>query len=218
MRVPIHEALRYLGIHAPDEAALSLARSQAELLESRVTPRFVWKMCSLEKRPDGWELKEAGFCLPGALADRMLADCDRAALLLCTLGAGFDALLRTVQARDMAKAAVLDACGSAWIEACCGEAEEEIAARYPGLFLTDRFSPGYGDLPLALQGDWLKALDGEKRLGVTENAAHLLVPVKSVTAAVGLSPAPQPARIRGCAFCALAGECAYRERGLFCGS
>ena len=27
----------------------------------------------------------------------------------------------------------------------------EITARFPGMYLTDRFSPGYDDLPLSLQ-------------------------------------------------------------------
>ena len=88
----------------------------------------------------------------------------REVLMLCTIGAGFETLLRAASARDMAKAAMLDACGSAYAEAGCDEAEQAIAARFPEKFLTDRFSPGYGDLPLSLQPALCDALDSQRRL------------------------------------------------------
>ena len=218
MRISVEEALRYAGVTRPDPALQAQAEEQARLLESRLRPRSVYRVCSLARTPEGWLLPEAGITLPGKLADRVLRGCEKAVLLLCTLGAGFDALLAAAQARDMASALLLDACGSAYVEAGCDEAQEEIAGRYPDLFLTDRFSPGYGDLPLSLQGDWLRALNGEKRLGVYETDAHILLPAKSVTAAVGLAHQPQPAVVWGCAACALRETCAYRERGLFCGA
>lgn len=77
--------------------------------------------------------------------------CSHAALLVCTLGTTFDALARQVQARDFADALLLDGFGGAYVEAGCNAAEREIAAKLPGKYLTDRFSPGYGDLPLDVQ-------------------------------------------------------------------
>ena len=163
---------------------------------------------------DGEELEGAGLVLTGGMARKMLADCDRAVLLCCTLGAGFEAMLRAEQARSMARAALLDACGSAWVEAGCDGAEREIAARFPGLYLTDRFSPGYGDLPLALQRDICGVLDAPRRLGVQVGDSLLLNPAKSVTAVIGLSETPQPARVRGCGFCAMRESCQYRKLSL----
>ena len=85
-------------------------------------------------------------------------------------------LLRAGQARWMARAALLDACGSAWVEAGCDGAQAEISARFPGLHPTDRFSPGYGDLPLSLQRDICGALDAPRRLGVQVTDSLLLNP------------------------------------------
>ena len=127
-------------------------------------------------------------------------------------------LLRAGQARSMARAAMLDACGSAWVEAGCDEAEKEIAARFPGLHLTDRFSPGYGDLPLAMQKDICAVLDAPRRLGVQVTDSFLMNPSKSVTAVVGLSDRAQPARVRGCGCCILRENCQYRKEGKTCGS
>lgn len=217
MTISISEVLRYLGASGADEAARLAVGQAAEELAATLAPRFVYKVFSVEHTDSGAFLPEAGLFLPGAMAKTMLQGCNRAALLCCTLGAAFDRLLRMTQARDMAKAAILNACGSAYAEAGCDEAEKEIASRYPGMYLTDRFSPGYGDLPLTLQPDFIAALDAGRRLGVTVTDSLLMLPAKTVTAIIGLSESPQPARIRGCGFCALKEHCAYRERGTHCG-
>ena len=217
MTIPISEVLRYLGASAADEATWLAVEQAAEELAATLAPRFVYKVFSVEHTVSGAFLPGAGLFLPGAMAKTMLQSCGQAALLCCTLGAAFDRLLRMTQARDMAKAAILNACGSAYAEAGCDKAEKEIASRYPGMYLTDRFSPGYGDLPLTLQPVFIAGLDAGRRLGVTVTDSLLMLPAKTVTAVIGLSELPQPARIRGCGFCALKENCAYRERGTHCG-
>ncbi len=218
MNVDVNQALRYAGVKEPEVNALRAAQRAAEQVEKRASPRYTYRVFNIAHTEQGVSLPEAGLLLPGKLAETMLADCNRAVLLLCTLGAEFDRLLRTAQARDMAQALYIDACGSSFVEQGCDAAEREIAARHPGLYLTDRFSPGYGDFPLALQLDFLRTLNGEKRLGVCAAPSYLLNPMKSVTAVIGLSDKPQPARIRGCAFCAFKQNCAFRERGMTCAS
>ena len=218
MNVDVKEALRCAGVRDPDEAALRAVQQAAEQVEKNASARYIYKVFPLAHSENAISLPDAGLTLPGSLAKTMLSECAKAVLLLCTLGAGFDRLLRTAQARDMAQALYIDACGSAYVEQVCDGAEKEIAARYPGLYLTDRFSPGYGDLPLSIQPELLRALNGEKRLGVCAGSSYLLNPMKSVTAVIGLSDRPQRARIRGCAFCALREGCTYRERGMTCGT
>ncbi len=204
MKLELSEPLRYLGVRgSPDPALLEELSAVADKLTRSVTPRYVWRVFPLTHRAEGQALEGAGLTLAGSMAKRMLAECSQAVLLACTLGAGFEVLLRSEQARSMARAAMLDACGSAWAEAGCDSAGEEIAVRFPGRYLTDRFSPGYGDLPLAAQKDICAILDAPRRLGVQVTDSFLMNPSKSVTAVIGLSDRPQPARIRGCGFCNL---------------
>ena len=123
--------------------------------------------------------------LPGKLAENMLAECGNAVLLVCTLGAGFDRMLKEWEVRDMARAAVMDVCGSAWTE--------------------------------SVQADFLRATDAGRKLGITVNESFLMMPCKTVTAVIGLSGKLQGAKIRGCAYCAMREDCAYRKGGKFCG-
>ena len=217
MKIPVDEALRYIGAANADEATRRMAEETAGLLENRLRPRFLWHAFRISREGTGICLAEAGIRLPGKMAETMLAECDTAALLTVTLGAGFDRMMKEWETRDMARAAVMDSCGSAWTESVCDEAEEAIRERFPGKYCTDRFSPGYGDLPLSLQPEILRALDAGRKLGITANDSFLLLPCKSVTAVIGLSDRPQPARIRGCAYCGLRETCKYRKRGEHCG-
>lgn len=214
MRPDIDEALRYLGVRGPAEPSLrSRAETLAQELTAHITPRCTWRPLPLTRK--GGTLFLAGVPLPGHSAARMLADCQQAALLLCTLGAEFDLWLRRLQARDMSAAVMLDALGSAYVESACDAAEAEIAARFPDMYHTDRFSPGYGDLPLSLQPALLE-LGESRRIGVSCNDSLLMTPQKSVSALIGLACKPQAARIRGCAHCSMNKTCTHRKAGNTC--
>lgn len=217
MELSVAEALRYLGAdgQAPESLQADVT-AVAQRLMHAVQPRYTYRVFTLQRTKDAFFLPEIGLLLPGTDAARMLEQCDQAVLLACTLGAQFETLLRAEQARDMAKAVILDACGSAWVEAGCDQAEQELAARLPGRFLTDRFSPGYGDLPLSLQPDICAALDTPRRLGLHTTKHFLMNPSKSVTAIIGISNQPQMARIRGCAYCSMGETCAVRKGGKNC--
>lgn len=219
IHIPVSEVLRYLGMGtikrsdgsdriAEGETDVSAIVSEtAAVLEKTLHPVWTFKFFDLQEAKEGIYLPGAGIMLTGELARKMLQNSSQAVLLLCTLGAPFDLMLRRYQARDMASAVILDACGSAYVESGCDAAEEEIRSLIPEMYLTDRFSPGYGDLPLELQDDFVRVLDGRRRLGVAVTESKLMIPGKTVTAVLGVSEKPQAARIRGCAFCSMRESC-----------
>ena len=120
MELNVDEALRYLGIggQAAESIRASVA-AVADKLTAAIQPRYTYRMCSLQKTEAGFLLPEAELVLPGADAAKMLEQCDQAVLMACTLGTQFETLLRREQARDMSRAVILAACGSAWVEAGC---------------------------------------------------------------------------------------------------
>ena len=88
--------------------------------------------------------------------------------------------------------------------------------RLAGKYLTNRYSPGYGDLPLEVQKPLLEYLNAGRAIGLTLTATNLMVPRKSVTAILGISDRPRPLVLGGCSHCPLLTKCSWRERGERC--
>lgn len=202
---------RYLRMNpAADAGAFMRVQNVCEAMENALLPGYVFRLFPIIKTESGPRLGNDGPLLPGFSAGRMLRGCHSAAVLTATLGFDYERLISTAQKRDMAEAVILDACASAYIEKVADEAETEIVQRCGG-YLTDRFSPGYGDLPLSLQPEIIRMTDAEKWLGVHVLDSCLLTPVKTVTALIGISDTPRPALIRGCAYCSLQKNCLYKK-------
>ena len=87
-----------------------------------------------------------------------------------------------------------------------------------GLYLTGRYSPGYGDWPIAVQPRLAAVLDTPRRIGLYVTDTFLMLPRKSVTAVLGAGRAPVSGQRAGCAHCALRDKCEYRKRGESCES
>ena len=138
--------------------------------------------------------------------------------MAATLSAGVDGLLRQSQLRDLGRSLVLEACATAAIEEVCDRGEAMIRGQYPGRVLTSRYSPGYGDLPVTVQGAFLALLDAPRRLGLCATGSSILTPRKSVTAVIGVreAGAGTPEDGRGCAVCRLRESCPYRKAGTVC--
>ncbi|MCL2638620.1 MAG: hypothetical protein FWD48_09655 [Oscillospiraceae bacterium] len=144
------------------------------LLQSVITPRYVWKTADIN-------------CtfLQGSDIKKHVENCDKIIVLAATLGLQVDELIRQTEAADMAGAVVLDALASAAIEQVCDEAMKKIQLSTVNCQLSTRFSPGYGDFPLEVQGELLALLGAKKKIGLYVNESNLLIPRKSVTAVIG---------------------------------
>ena len=210
------ETLRYLGFSGgplPEAVLEQLEAAERELLRVSV-PRAVWRL--FDRGADG-ELSGTGFVPAGEDIKEFLKDCDQVILMAATLGMEAETLLRRAQAKDMAMALILDAAAGAAVENVCDNLCADLAEAFAPRFLTDRFSPGYGDLPLGQQEDLFRLLDITRRIGVSLTESGLMLPQKSVTALIGVSSRPQSRRGRGCDGCALSADCAYRKDGTSCG-
>ncbi len=210
------QVLRYLGCGgAYDEALEAELRRWSETFRAEAEPRAVWKLFPL--LPD-LTLEGTCFRCAGESVRALLKDCDQVILMAATLGSSVERLIRRTEVSDMAGALILDACGSAAIENVCDNLCDDLAAAFKPRYLTDRFSPGYGDMPLSQQRELFSALDVTRRIGVALTDSGLMLPQKSVTALIGVSDRPQTMRPRGCAACGLHDSCAYRKDGKSCGT
>ncbi|MCR5718398.1 MAG: hypothetical protein K6F80_05110 [Oscillospiraceae bacterium] len=211
------QGFRYMGLHSkPDAQMLRLADICEKRLLSAALPRYTYQVCPIEFTTQGVVCTGTALTLTGDDIAAHLHGCGRVILLCVTLSAAVDTAIRAAAAQDVLAGMMTDAFASALTEQLCDAAEQEILTHFPDEFPTWRFSPGYGDLPLALQGDFLRTLGAEKRLGVTLSAGGLCIPTKTVTAVIGLSGMPLPKGKKGCAVCRLQATCPYRAKGVHC--
>lgn len=212
------EALRYLGYRGnqPDENTLDLFDECEALLLKAAVPKYLYRYFDLHTADGENTVGDSGVKLAGESIVSHLKGCFGVVLMCATLSAGVDRLLRQLQATDMTKAVIADALGSAAIEQVCNMADEEIQGLYPDKYLTFRFSPGYGDLPLELQRDFLRLLDAQRKIGLTVSQSSMLIPTKSVSAIIGISNTELPKQKRGCAGCNMRAHCKFRKAGERC--
>ena len=212
-----NETLQYLGwlgSPIPEELASEITRCENRILET-ARPRAVWSLFDL--LPDG-TLAGTTFRPEGRDVPALLKDCSQVILMAVTLGGEAERLLLTSQARSMGDAVILDAAAGAAVENVCNNLCCDLEARFSPRFLTDRFSPGYGDFPFSQQRAFFDLLDITRRIGVSLTDSGLMLPQKSVTALLGIADTPQEHRHRGCASCTLFAGCSFRKEGKHCGS
>lgn len=136
-------------------------------------------------RPRSKRLKIRVAELPFSSRDltRILRGANEAYLFAATLGHDVDRLIRKYANLSAADLLIVQAIATTLIEHYI---ESEIASW--GETLLPRYSPGYGDLPLSVQRDFLAALDPKGTLGITLTETFLMIPSKSVTAVIGIKP------------------------------
>lgn len=211
------EVLRYLGYRGGDidgQVMYQLDLAREKVLTSGI-PRSMYAIYPLE-RNGGLILSGTVFALEGRDIERHLTGCNRVILMSATLGEGIQAEIRRAQVTDMALAAIIDATADTAVEAVCDLLQAELERELAGKYLTERFSPGYGDMPLSQQGPLCQVLDTARKIGVTVTGNFLLSPCKSVTALIGISDSPIEHSGRGCDSCNLALSCEFRKAGKTC--
>lgn len=213
------EAFRYMAAegYSPDGVIAELADECERELIRVISPKYTYRVFGISDN-DGSRVRLSGcpLILEGKDISSLLSGCHSAVLMCATVGAAADGLIRRYQAEDMTKAVITDSFASTAVEQVCAAFDDMLREKYPDKFITWRFSPGYGDLPISVQKDFLNILNAMRLTGICLNSAGMLTPVKSVTAVCGISDIPLPKKQRGCAVCRMRENCAYRKRGTRC--
>mgnify|MGYP002868853824 CR=1 FL=1 len=184
----ITDALRYMKVPPSDNnpGLKEVVSRNFDYLETFMTPRCVFGRFNFKKSESGIEIEGAEFQSKDVL--RLTSRSDKCYLLAATLGHETDKKILTAQQKDMLEGLALDSCASVMIDEFIDEfIKNEIR---PGLkdgeFLTSRFSPGYGDLSMEASKDIIMILNATKRIGLSVTKSLMMVPIKSVTAIIGL--------------------------------
>ena len=194
VRINEREALRYLGMSTPDQPKISptLRRAIDQMVAwalSHLRPLGVHSTYPILVTEDRVEF--CGTATELVLKSRDLArlfnGCGLATIVAVTLGHKLDNQVTLLADQNrVAEAAILDAVGSDCVEQAVDElcATLASAAASRGFAVSARYSPGYGDLGLAIQPA-IVACAGGATIGISVLPSLLMVPLKSVTAMFG---------------------------------
>jgi hypothetical protein len=215
------EILRYVGFRGQDinDSLRSSIKRCAALTEQAASPRFV----TVESAPvrilkKGVDLD--GLILKGKDIRLHLGQASAGILMGVTVGVEIERLIQYHRRQSMLDVLLIDAAATDLIEQICSRIENSLRNIYQkqGLDITDRFSCGYGDLPIEAQPNIIRVLDAPRAIGLTCSSSLMLVPQKSVTAILGVIPPGSYRSVRGCQNCKNRKHCLYRKEGVFCGN
>ena len=195
--------LGYKGQEIPEEIEKKIDNAVSEVLNT-ANPRLIYRIL---KKDDCSFLK-------GNDVKVLLKLCSDVVLFAVTMGQDEEKKLLKKEVKDMTDALIYDACLSTAIENVCDNFEKDFEEE-TGLYLTSRFSPGYGDLDLSVQKAFLDTLDARK-IGLTVTDTSILTPRKSVTAVSGISKEYMEKRKKTCEICSMFKSCTYRKEGKVC--
>lgn len=209
-----NEILKYLGYRSQEltpDLREQIARCAREVT-AVCRPRIVYRVLDIENG------RIPGLPLPGSDMKKLLDGCVRVVLLGATVGPDVERLTSRTEVTNLSDAVIMDICASTAVENVCNNFEDDLRQEVEagGQYLTDRYSPGYGDLPLETQRAFCSMLDVQRRIGVTLTKTLLMVPRKSVTAILGIADHPVERRFPGCESCMMFRNCRFRKNGVTC--
>lgn len=216
------EVLRYLGYKNQelDQITSTLISDSIEEIRSLIDERYIFEVFDIFRKENKLILKGSNFELKGNDIKKHLKDSQQCILLGVSLGHKVDTRIRYYEKTSMDKALILDACATAAIEEISNRICEEIKRKLKkdNKTLTRRYSPGYGDLPLNIQGDFLSMINAEKEIGLTSTPNSILIPRKSITAIMGVIDIKDEKIKSSCLNCNNYNTCMFSKGDERCGS
>ncbi len=140
----------------------------------------------VEKEGETPCLKESRNLFLGKKIAALLGGCDYVTLLLVTIGPALPDKADELKKTDPTDSFFLEQVGGWLANHLAVHIDERIKAESAGngYKTTMRYAPGYGDWTLAAQPEILRLLDAGK-IGVSLTDTHIMIPRKSVSAAIG---------------------------------
>ena len=222
LKINKEEVLRYLGYKGQeiDEKMDHMINTSREEVKNIITPRVLYEYKSISNSEKGIEVSGTNLILPGNDIKKHLSASNECVLMAVTLGNEIEKKTRLYEKINLTKALIIDACATTAVEEVCDIVEEKIRkeSEEKGMKITFRYSPGYGDLPLDIQNNFLRVLDAQKKIGLMVSENNLLFPRKSVTSIIGIVSLDAKINKKSCENCSNYKNCSFRREGETCGA
>ncbi|MCY6959999.1 methionine synthase [Clostridium brassicae] len=219
LNIDKNQVLRYLGYRGQEitNEINDLIEECIKEMRNLVNLRSTY-MYSMVKIDNQVNLIDINLKLNGNDIIHHLNKSSKCCIMAATLGSAVDRKILYYEKANMTKAVILDACATTAIEEYCDFIENQIKREVEKdkLSINFRYSPGYGDLDIYVQGSLLKALDAERSIGLTVSTYNILIPRKSVTAIIGIIQKEVIVKKKTCSQCNKFNSCEFRKIGDIC--
>ena len=186
-KIDAAETRRYTGLMRAkdfDQQMIDEACEEALLLAE---PRGIYQIYDYDCQRQ-LVIAEPSFQIAGQKIGQHLSGCEQAIVLAVTVGSAIEQqVARCFEVGRYAYSVLLDAAATTAVEQAADELEKAIKpqASAQGYAMRWRFSPGYGDWPLAQQPEMLR-LSHADEINISLTESLMLQPRKSITAIIGL--------------------------------
>ena len=202
-------ALKYLGYQNQkiDDSFFQLLDECLQEIDQMASFKVTYQSFPLSFDPLYIENAHINIHYPDLM--ELFQNCHEVIVIGCTLGIQIDRKLKCYSHLDMTKMTVFDAVASSYLEEKCDEYENKhiIGKR------TFRFCPGYGHVPIELNKSLARVIDCQKKIGLTVQDSHILLPQKSMIGLIGLG---DNQKVKSCKNCLHIKDCSFRKRGQTC--
>lgn len=214
LEINIDEVLRYLGYKGQiiEEKLINDIKLCIVEAKQLIRPKYTYKICELDKKEEVIKINNSNLIFESKDIDTLLKNSSKCVLIAATIGDDIERKIKLYSKINITKATILDACATTAIEGLCDYVE--LILRNTVLDknqnLTFRYSPGYGDLTLDIQKDFISVLECNKSIGLNVSSAMILQPRKSVTAIVGITNEKVESKSK-CINCSNNNTCSFKR-------
>ncbi|MGL6106338.1 vitamin B12 dependent-methionine synthase activation domain-containing protein [Romboutsia sp.] len=219
------EVLRYLE-YKGQEISGNLEKVIDECIKTtieKINPRYILRVYPILKKCEANEykiiLQGTNLVIKSKDIYNLLYECNECIVMAATLGIDIEKEIRKNSYCELTKSIIIDACATTAIEAICDliqhKAKEVLNNK--NNYMTNRYSPGYGDLPLHINSNIINILNASKEIGLTITGKDIMIPRKSVTAIIGISKNKLKNNSVKCLGCSKYETCKYKKGDENCG-
>lgn len=219
-----NEVLRYLEYKGQDinDNLKNTINECIKLAKEKINPRYILRVYPILRKKENNEIEIKGSNLKFSSKDiyKLLENCDECIIIATTIGMEIEKEIRKYSYTELTKSIILDACATTAIEEFCDLIQENLKLKLSnqGKYITNRYSPGYGDLSIDANIEIINILNSSKEIGLTITENKIMIPRKSVIAIIGISNSNVEVESRSCLNCKNYNSCKYKKGDEACGN
>lgn len=216
-----NEVLRYLEYKGQDisDNLKGTINECINLIKDKINPRYMLRVYPIKREKLSIVIKGTDLKLESEDLYNLLKECDKCIVMAITLGFEAEKEIRKYSYSELTKSIIIDSCATTAIEEVCDFVQDELEKELfqKGEYLTTRYSPGYGDLPIEKNIDIINLLNTQKEIGLTITGSGIMIPRKSVVAIMGIAKSESKNNKKLCSNCINRFDCKYKREVETCG-